>query len=722
MAVSELLRLVVDADTRGAVQGMERLGATASRELTRAEKSLDRWGNRLTTIGAGMVGIGSVALVGLGAAAMASEEANLATVKLENTLKNMPQLAGESSQQFIDLADSIQDVTAADADQIVAAEAMLGTFRLTADEIKSITPLVVDYARKFDVDLVSAATQVGKALDGNVGALKRNGVSINEALFATDRYAAVQQALSEQVGGFAEAEGKTFAGSLQRMKNELGDLAEGVGTGAVDAFTSMFGVVNGLTDRLNDLSPAAQGAIGKFATFGSVGLIAAGGLSFMIGQAIKMRDHFATAAESVSKLISKVRGMSGASLAMGGFVTAVTAAAVALDQYNRAQQQANTQRLTSEFLAAGQSASEMDAVMSSAAKHGVTELIGVFGELASTNRVAAERFIDQAEAAGASDRVISQMRDHLETTAAAEAQTAEDTAGLAGAMDDAAGATDGATSALQAYADELRAQFDPLFAAVHATRQLNEANAAVTAAELTLAAATRDHGAGSAEATAAQDDLTNAQLSATEAALGQESALVGLKDAVVNQGLSVAAAKQKLAEWVRQGAITQSTADATARELDGVAGAANRIPAGRHTNVTATDRATGVIDSVKRQLFGIPTSKDVTVRVHATGTAALNIIQNKLLQFATGGVVPGPKGAPTLALVHGGETVVPTHDPAAMREFTPAAITAPAIATSGGRGGVTYVTVNVTGPDPDAVVRAIKQWEQRNGPARFRQN
>jgi hypothetical protein len=31
--------------------------------------------------------------------------------------------------------------------------------------------------------------------------------------------------------------------------------------------------------------------------------------------------------------------------------------------------------------------------------------------------------------------------------------------------------------------------------------------------------------------------------------------------------------------------------------------------------------------------------------------------------FDDGGVVPGPKGKPQLALVHGGETIIPTHKP-----------------------------------------------------------
>ena len=171
----------------------------------------------------------------------------------------MPRLAGENSKSFIDLAQSIQDKTAADADQIVEAEALLGTFRLTGDEIRQITPLVVDLSRKFGIDMNSAAIQVGKALDGNVGALKRNGISIDENLFKTDRYAAVTKALREQVGGFAEEEGKTFAGSLERLKNQMGDVAEGVGVGAVDAFTTLFSTVEGGLNFIKDLSPATQG-------------------------------------------------------------------------------------------------------------------------------------------------------------------------------------------------------------------------------------------------------------------------------------------------------------------------------------------------------------------------------------------------------------------------------------------------------------------------------
>lgn len=46
-------------------------------------------------------------------------------------------------------------------------------------------------------------------------------------------------------------------------------------------------------------------------------------------------------------------------------------------------------------------------------------------------------------------------------------------------------------------------------------------------------------------------------------------------------------------------------------------------------------------------------------------------VLGKLPGFDTGGVVPGPVGAPRLAVVHGGETVVPTHNWRAMRDMLP---------------------------------------------------
>jgi phage-related minor tail protein len=60
--------------------------------------------------------------------------------------------------------------------------------------------------------------------------------------------------------------------------------------------------------------------------------------------------------------------------------------------------------------------------------------------------------------------------------------------------------------------------------------------------------------------------------------------------------------------------------------------------------------------------------------------------------FDVGGVVPGPVGSPQLILAHGGETILPTHDPAAMRAMAGSVSSAPV--TAGPAGDTYYVEEN----------------------------
>lgn len=71
-------------------------------------------------------------------------------------------------------------------------------------------------------------------------------------------------------------------------------------------------------------------------------------------------------------------------------------------------------------------------------------------------------------------------------------------------------------------------------------------------------------------------------------------------------------------------------------------------------------------------------------------------------RFDSGGVMGGPKGVHSLALVAGGETILPTHKQP-LSDFI------------GGAGGNTINVTIQTGADPRAVVEAIKQYERLNG-------
>lgn len=289
MAFTERLAILVSADGEQAIRELGKVGDAAEKELGRAGEASKNYSASFVRAGAMAVGATAVLGAGLYKAAMAFDSAEQQQIKLQNSLRNNPALAGQSIDSFNKLAQSIQRKTAADGDAIVGGMAMLGTFRVTGEQIREITPLIVDYSRKFGVDLVSANAAVGKALDGSIGALKRNGVTIDESRYAADRYGAVLEGLRSQVGGFAEAEGKTFSGQLERMRNNLGDVTESIGGGVVKVMNQLLPIIGKATDGFKFLDNATAGSVGEFTTFGVIGLGTVGTFLLITGGVLKLR-------------------------------------------------------------------------------------------------------------------------------------------------------------------------------------------------------------------------------------------------------------------------------------------------------------------------------------------------------------------------------------------------------------------------------------------------
>lgn len=327
MALSDRLAIIITANGSQAVSEFNRVGRAAGRSLSQAETRAQKLGATMTRVGATMLTAGAVATVGMFKLAQASEQQRLAEISLQNALNNSPVITNRSTQAYLEQASALQQVTVAGDEEIVAAQARLATFRVTEDQIRGLTPLIVDYARKYGVDLVSAANNVGKAMMGNVGALQRQGVFIDENVYATDRYTAVMQALRENAGGFAEAEGATFTGQLEIMKNRLGELAEGVGAGAVDAFSSLLGAVEGVSSALGGADAAGMRFTGQLLTYGSLGVTAAGALSVVVGGLMRFAGQARAAADAAYMMYLRVRTTP---MTFGQIATRVGAASVAL--------------------------------------------------------------------------------------------------------------------------------------------------------------------------------------------------------------------------------------------------------------------------------------------------------------------------------------------------------------------------------------------------------
>lgn len=520
MAFTERLAFIVQANVDQFIREIGKAGDAADKQVNRAKSSTEKFSAQATKYGAGLVAFAGIAGAGLVRFAQDAEDANRPLLQLRNTIANMPKLAGENADQFISLATAIQATTAADADQIVSAEAMLGTFRLSAEQIKAVTPLVVDYSRKFGIDLVGAAIQVGKALDGQIGALKRNGVSIDEVLFKTDRYRAVTEALRTQVGGFAEVEGATLSGRLERLKNQFGDVEEGVGSGVAGAFSALLTPLEKSVDLFSKLSPETQASIGKIAAIATVTAAASGGLLLLAGQAKNVKDAFSQNGVAAGKFGTAIKGLA----AVGGTVAAIAAVDAAMQQMGigaesatksiRDLATASDDAIASQF----KPGLETDSFFDKLAAHGGSTVADAirkrFRGIASESEAAAQRIIDSLNRQGLDTSKYVKILDEEKAKNRQLSADQRDNADATNAQGDAFSETADKAKEL---ADKLKATSDAIIDLPDAQRDYASAIDDVAKAQKELADA-QNLAPDPQKVAAATDDLASAQLDAKDAA------------------------------------------------------------------------------------------------------------------------------------------------------------------------------------------------------------
>lgn len=792
MAITEALRLVVHADVQGAVKGIESLGKTADRELSKSEKTAQRWGNHLTKAGAGMIAFGSVAIAGLASAATAAsdlgEVMSKNTVVFDDSAKKVETFAegaakiGQSKRAALEAATGFGNLftsmgLAADksADMSIELTTLasdLASFSNTSPEeaIEALTSALIGEAepiRKYGV-LLDDATLKAKALE--MGLISTTTGTLPPAIRAQAAYAAILEQTTNAQGDFQRTSGS--AANQQRvLAANFENLKASIGQGALPAMTSLLNVANDVIGGFQSMNAVTDGTLGKIATFGAVGLVAAGGISTVIGQVLKMGETFSTAASGVAKMTTRLGGLRTV-LVGAGIAAAIVGIGVAV---NAMREQANAKEIdnvTEAFVAMG---TKIDDSFKDTIRtlESAGELDAVFDRLRNSNQAAAERFIDTAEAAGVSADAIDDMRKSLEQKREADQQGKVDQEANteavnegAEAMGGAAEATEEAKSALEEYNEELKASIDPWFAAMDAIKGNRDAQLAyrdaqteVLTAQHDLDEAIRKHGRDSdeaREATRALEDaqrgLTDAEWGTVESAAEVDSALASLKDAVERGDVSVDDFRSTLVQWVRQGFLTMDQANKAATSVGGLAieaenadrkrvsipvtapgskearihlasvrDTAHSIPGRRHTATTTsgTTQARNNLAAVRDTALSIPNSISIGVHVGGDVGQALAALAGRR---ALGGPVYGNRlyevaenSQHELFESQGHRYLLPGAD----GHVIPMTHLGPS-GSMGGGGGSMYVdqrqiTIH-TGADPQGVVEALKRYERSNGP------
>jgi hypothetical protein len=196
-------------------------------------------------------------------------------------------IADEAAQAK--LATTLRNVTGATEDQIAAVEDYITKtalangvtddklrpsldrlLRSTKDQTKAqeLQTLALNIAAGTSKDLSAVSEALGKAYDGNLGALKRLGVTIDDSIIKSKDFDAAAAVLAKTFEGQASKQAETFEGKMARLNVAFDEAKETVGSYVLDAITPLVSNIvskgiPALTDFAKNLGQSLGPAFGQ---------------------------------------------------------------------------------------------------------------------------------------------------------------------------------------------------------------------------------------------------------------------------------------------------------------------------------------------------------------------------------------------------------------------------------------------------------------------------
>lgn len=264
-------------------------GSGVKSELSQTEKHVSSFTQRAGSVIKGL-GVALTTAFAAGTAAAikfskdsinAFNEAEKAQAKLAQSAKNQNWAEG-AVEDLRAYNSELQKLGIIEDDVNAAGQAQLGTFALSAEAVKVLTPAMDDLiaATSGYEATADSATQManlmGKVMTGNVGALTRYGVTLDEhqkkLLQDGDemtRAATLAEVLKQNYGGFNEALAQTPQGKVKQLSNAFGDLQESFGAfiaGRGDLnefFNNLETFLDGVIDTVVEMAPTIIDGISR---------------------------------------------------------------------------------------------------------------------------------------------------------------------------------------------------------------------------------------------------------------------------------------------------------------------------------------------------------------------------------------------------------------------------------------------------------------------------
>lgn len=316
VAESSQLRAELQNATKATTQATSKMDAALTEFTENSSKNLSFFE---ASVASGIGFLGSQAVLGAFSAAkdaasflfeelitngvQGAIEAENAQNKFNTALALTGKYSRETAAEFKAFGDSIQSSSNFTAEAALEAGALIQSLgNLETNGLKRATQAAVDLSAALGIDLQSAATLVGKAANGEVAAFSRFGIQMEKSGTSAQTFANALDTINAKFGGAAANQINTYAGQVNQLQNNWGDLTEVFGEALIKNSAVLFAmkelnaIISQGTGDLENNKNAMQVLIGE----GLVALI----------------DIAAVAVQTLDLLVRTVQFLAGVLLAV----------------------------------------------------------------------------------------------------------------------------------------------------------------------------------------------------------------------------------------------------------------------------------------------------------------------------------------------------------------------------------------------------------------------
>jgi hypothetical protein len=296
MADIRTLKLQLLADTAQFSTGLDKAATNTTSFTNKIDKVVATAAKAFLGL-ATAVGTAAFA-IGVSAVKAAIEDEK-AQVSLAQTLRNTTKATDQQIAATEDYIDATARATGVADDQLRPSLDRLVRSTQDVTKAQKLQQLALDIAAGTGKDLAAVTEALGKAYDGNLGALRRIGVPLSENILKTKDFDAAVIALSETFAGQAAAAAETFAGRMQRVQIAVDEAKEQIGFALLpfmeklakfvtdNLVPALEGLVNGLTrSGKQNLTKAFYDAGTGAVTFG-YDMQSTEGSAYLLGEQIR---------------------------------------------------------------------------------------------------------------------------------------------------------------------------------------------------------------------------------------------------------------------------------------------------------------------------------------------------------------------------------------------------------------------------------------------------